>query len=157
MNRVATPAPVRKSVTVSAPQARAFDIFTNGIGCWWPKAHHIGASDPETFVIEPRQGGRWFERGVDGTECEVGKVLVWDPPGRVVLAWQLGPDWKYDSGLITEVEVRFIPDGERKTRVELEHRYLERMGERAAALREQIDAPEGWGGVLEFFRRECEQ
>ena len=125
--RTITPAPVRKSVRVSAPREHAFEVFTAGIGRWWPKSHHIGAADLDTLVIEPREGGRWFERGVDGSECEVGKVLVWDPPARLVLVWQLTPEFKYDPNLITEVEVQFIADGANATRVELEHRNLERM------------------------------
>jgi uncharacterized protein YndB with AHSA1/START domain len=151
MQRTIMPAPVRKSVHVNAPQARAFEVFTAGIGRWWPRSHHIGAAEPETFVIEPRQGGRWFERGVDGAECEVGKVLVWDPPARLVLAWQLTPEFKYDPNLITEVDVQFIADGANATRVELEHRNLERFGERVDAMRQQIDGPGGWGDILQLF------
>lgn len=151
MQRTIMPAPVRKSVHVNAPQARAFEVFTAGIGRWWPRSHHIGTAEPETFVIEPRQGGRWFERGVDGAECEVGKVLVWDPPARLVLAWQLTPEFKYDPNLITEVDVQFIADGANATRVELEHRNLERFGERVDAMRQQIDGPGGWGDILQLF------
>jgi uncharacterized protein YndB with AHSA1/START domain len=132
-------------------------VFTAGIGRWWPKTHHIGASDLDTLVIEPREGGRWYERGVDGVECEVGKVLVWEPPSRLVLGWQLTPDWKFDPDLITEVEVQFIPDGDNATRVELEHRNLERLGDRAEALRQQIDAPEGWSGLLQLFAQSASQ
>ena len=157
MNQTLAPAPVRKSVRVNAPPRRAFEVFTVGIGRWWPKSHHIGASDLDTLVIEPRNGGRWFERGVDGVECEVGKVLVWEPPSRLVLNWQLTPDWKYDANLVTEVEVRFLPDGTNATRVELEHRNLERFGPRADAMREQIDAPEGWGGLLQLFAQAAGQ
>jgi uncharacterized protein YndB with AHSA1/START domain len=151
MHRTITPAPVRKSVRVGAPPVRAFDVFTAGMGRWWPKTHHIGASDLDTLIMEPREGGRWFERGVDGAECEVGKVLVWEPPSRLVLAWQLTADWKFDPDLITEVEVRFIPDGDNATRVELEHRHLERFGQGADAVRRQIDAPDGWSGLLQLF------
>jgi uncharacterized protein YndB with AHSA1/START domain len=157
MHRTITPTPVRKSVRVSAPPQRAFDVFTAGIGRWWPKTHHIGASDLDTLVIEPREGGRWYERGVDGVECEVGKVLVWEPPSRLVLGWQLTPDWKFDPDLITEVEVQFIPDGENATRVELEHRNLERLGDRADALRQQIDSPSGWSGLLQLFAQSANQ
>jgi uncharacterized protein YndB with AHSA1/START domain len=149
--RTITPAPVRKSVTVDAPPQHAFAVFANRIGLWWPKSHHIGAAEPESVVIEPRQGGGWFERGVDGTECEIGKVLVWEPPSRLVLGWQLTADWRFDPDLLTEVDVRFIPDGDNATRVELEHRHLERFGDRADALRRQIDAPEGWGGLMALF------
>jgi uncharacterized protein YndB with AHSA1/START domain len=151
MNRTISPAPVRKSVIVQASAQHAFDVFTAGIARWWPKSHHIGASEPERHVIEPREGGRWFERGVDGVECDIGRVLRWQPPTLLVLAWQLTPDWKFDAALITEVEVRFTPLDARVTRVELEHRHLERLGERAAAVREQIDGPMGWGGLLERF------
>lgn len=150
MSTMIRPAPVRKSIHVAAPPAQAFDTFTDGIGRWWPKSHKIGEADLDRPVIEPRAGGRWYQLGVDGSQCEVGKVLAWDPPGRLVLAWQLSPDWTYDSNLITEVEVRFTPEGE-GTRVELEHRNLERMGERAETMREAIDSPNGWGRLLQLF------
>jgi uncharacterized protein YndB with AHSA1/START domain len=157
MNQTVIPAPVRKSVSVRAPAERAFEVFTAGVGRWWPKSHHIGASDLETHVIEPKAGGRWYERGVDGVECEIGKVLVWEPPARLVLGWQLTPDWKYDPKLMTEVEVRFIPDGANATRVELEHRNLDRFGDRADAFRQQIDSPEGWGDLLRLFAQSAMQ
>ena len=157
MDQTIRPAPVRKSVRVNAPPQRAFEVFTAGIGRWWPKSHHICKSDLDTHVIEPRAGGRWYERGVDGVECDVGKVLVWDPPSRLVLAWQLTPGWTYDPELITEVEVQFIADGVNATRVELEHRNLERMGERAEAMRQQIDSPNGWGALLQLFAETASQ
>jgi hypothetical protein len=146
-----TPAPVRRSVTVEVSRELAFDVFANRFGLWWPRSHHVGAGDPETFIIEPRAGGRWFERGVDGTECEVGKVAVWEPPARLVLIWQLSADFKFDPELITEVEVRFIAEGADTTRVELEHRDLERFGERAEVMRGMIDAPGGWPGILDTY------
>jgi uncharacterized protein YndB with AHSA1/START domain len=157
MQRTIMPAPVRKSIRVGAPRERAFEVFTAGIGRWWPKTHHIGAADLDALVIEPRQGGRWFERGVDGSECEVGKVLVWDPPARLVLAWQITPEWKYDPNLVTEVEVQFIAEAANATRVELEHRNLERMGDRADEMRQKIDSPEGWGGLLQLFAQSATQ
>ena len=153
MNRVITPAPVRKSVLVRAPVERAFEVFTSGIGRWWPKTHHIGASEMQAPVIEPRPGGRWFERGVDGVECEIGRVLVWEPPSRLVLAWQLNAEWKYDPQLITEVEVQFTPTEPRATRVELTHRHIERLGESAVRFREAIDSPGGWGGLLDLYAK----
>lgn len=157
MQRTIMPAPVRKSIRVDAPRERAFDVFTAGIGRWWPKSHHIGAADLDTLVFEPREGGRWFERGVDGSECEVGKVLVWDPPARLVLAWQLTPEFKYDPDLVTEVEVQFIAEGANATRVELEHRNLERFGDRVDAMRQQIDGPGGWGDLLQLFAQAATQ
>jgi len=157
INKTIVPAPVRKSVRVGAPPERAFKVFTDGIGRWWPKTHHIGAADLDALVIEPKAGGRWYERGFDGSECDVGKVLVWEPPARLVLAWQLTADWKFDPGLITEVEVRFLADGADATRVELEHRDLERYGERADGFRTTIDSPDGWSGLLQLFKQAAEQ
>jgi uncharacterized protein YndB with AHSA1/START domain len=157
MNKIVRPAPVRKSVRVGAPPDRAFAVFTADIGRWWPKSHHIGASDLDTVVIEPKAGGRWYERGVDGAVCEHGKVLVWEPPARLVLAWQIAADWKFDSNLVTEVEVRFIADGADATRVELEHRNLERFGDGAEAMRQAIDSPDGWTGILQLFKQAAGQ
>lgn len=102
-------------------------------------------------VIEPRAGGRWFERGEDGSECQWGKVLVWDPPDRVVLGWQLNSQFKFDPAVVTEVDVRFIPESANVTRVELEHRNLERFGEQGEVLRQKVDSPNGWAGLLENY------
>jgi uncharacterized protein YndB with AHSA1/START domain len=154
MNLHIQPAPVRKSIHVNAPPERAFDVFANGIGRWWPKSHKIGKADLDEPVIEPREGGRWYERDVDGSECEIGRVLVWDPPSRLVLAWQLTADWAYDADLVTEVEVLFTRDAN-GTRVDLEHRHLERMGESADAARESVDSPNGWGLILQLFSDEA--
>jgi uncharacterized protein YndB with AHSA1/START domain len=156
MNQTIQPAPVRRDVTVKAPPARAFEVFTANIGRWWPKTHHIGPVEPDTVIIEPRQGGRWFERSPDGSECELGHVLAWDPPTRLVLAWQLTAQWRYDPDLVTEVEVRFIPLADGSTRVELEHRHLERFGETAEAMRKNIDAPTGWTLILQYYTAAAE-
>jgi uncharacterized protein YndB with AHSA1/START domain len=155
MNTQIRPAPVRKSIFVNAPQDRAFNVFTNGIGRWWPKTHKIGQADVDRPIIEARAGGRWYELDVDGSECEIGKVSVWDPPARLVLIWQLTPEFKYDPDLVTEVEVLFTPEGA-GTRVELEHRDLERMGEKADAMRETVSGPGGWAALLELFADEAE-
>jgi uncharacterized protein YndB with AHSA1/START domain len=144
------PAPVRKSIRVEASPEHAFEVFTSGIGRWWPKSHKIGSADLDRPVIEPRAGGRWYELDVDGSECEIGKVLAWDPPARLLLAWQLNAHWQFDPDLVTEVEVLFTPDGS-GTRVDLEHRHLERLGETAEGFREAIDAPGGWGGLLALY------
>lgn len=146
------PINVRKSIVVNAPQAHAFAVFTEKHGTWWPlKTHHIGSQPAQTAIMEPRSGGRWFERGVDGSECDWGRVLVWDPPQRLVLAWQIGPDWHFDASFSTEVEVRFIAEGPKATRVELEHRNIERFGEKAAAMRAAFESDGGWGGILQQF------
>ena len=153
-----TIAPVRKEIVVEASQERAFRVFTAEHGAWWPLAtHHIGAQAAETAVIEPRVGGRWLERSADGTECPWGKVLVWDPPGRLVLAWQIGADWKHDDALLTEVEVRFVALGPALTRVELEHRLLDRYGAAAEGLRGAFDSEGGWNGILRSFAARARQ
>jgi uncharacterized protein YndB with AHSA1/START domain len=146
-----TPAPVRKAVQVRAAPARAFEVFTTGIARWWPATHKIGQAPLREAVLEPRAGGRWFERGEDGSECDWGRVLVWEPPAHLVLAWQIDAQWRFDPDLVTEVEVRFLPDGPGATRVELEHRHLERLGAGADAARAALDSPGGWGGLLEGF------
>jgi uncharacterized protein YndB with AHSA1/START domain len=138
---------VKHTLSVDAPLERAFAVFTDGFGRWWPTTHHIGKSDLVDAVIEPRAGGRWYEKNADGSECDWGHVIAWEPPRRVLLAWQLDADFRYDPELITEVEVRFEADGER-TRVTFEHRHLERMGERAEEVRRSVDSPEGWRGIL---------
>jgi uncharacterized protein YndB with AHSA1/START domain len=150
MTRTIRPAPVRRSVTVSAPPARAFQVFTDSFGRWWPPSHHIGKSAMKTAVIEPVVGGRWYEVGEDGVECDWGKVLVWEPPRRLVLAWQLTAQWQYDPAFVTEVEVRFTPEGE-ATRVDLEHRDLDRFGPDVEKVRTSIDSPRGWPAILESY------
>jgi hypothetical protein len=135
------PAPVRRAVTVQANQAKAFEIFTAGFGRWWRRT---GAGI----------GGRWYEIGEDDVQTDWGRVLAWEPNGRLLLAWQIGADWRFDPDLVTEVEVRFIAEGPNTTRVELEHRNLERIGEAAARYRALIDSPDGWMDKLEKFARE---
>ena len=154
MNLHVQPAPVRKSIFVNAPQARAFEVFTGGIGRWWPKSHKIGQSDLERPVIEPFAGGRWYELDVDGSECEIGKVAAWEPPSRLLLIWQLTPEFTFDPDLVTEVEVTFAPEGE-GTRVDLEHRHIERMGDKADAMRESVSGPGGWPALLQLYADEA--
>lgn len=145
---------VHKSVTVNAPRDRAFRVFTDQMTTWWPLAnYHIGAANPAEALLEPKEGGRWFERGDDGSECDWGRVLVWDPPERVVLAWQITPDWTFDADPAnqTEVEIRFIAEDARTTRVDLEHRGLERYGDRAEEMRGIFNSEGGWSGLLAAY------
>jgi len=151
MTKVIEPAPVRRAVTVNVRQARAFEVFTKNFGRWWPASHSIGKSPLCNAVIEPEIGGRWYEVGEDGSECEWGKVLVWDPPSRILLAWQLGADWRFDANLVTEVEVRFTSEGPASTLVELEHRHLERMGAAAERARARIASDNGWRRIVAAF------
>jgi uncharacterized protein YndB with AHSA1/START domain len=151
MARTIVPAPVRTSIRVDTHPARAFDVFAASMGQWWLPSNSINASPLKDVVIEPRVGGRWYERGEDGSECDWGRVLAWEPPARLVLAWQIDGQWRFNPDLVTEVEVRFIPDGEHATRVELEHRNIERFGNQADAIRAAFDSPKGWSGLLERF------
>lgn len=135
--------PVRKERTVQVPPETAFSVFTERIGEWWPLASHsLGGDEAVSAVIEPRLGGRVYERLADGTEHDWGTVLVWDPPSRLVLSWHVGRD----PAQSTEVEVRFDPAGEGACRVVLEHRNWERLGEEAATTRDGYDG--GWETVL---------
>ena len=151
---VTTLVPVRKTVVVKATQEHAFAVFTARFGDWWPMAsHHTGDEEAETVIIEPRVGGRWFERGTSGTETMWGYVTAWEPPKRLVLAWHLSPQFTFDPDVASEVEVTFHADGPTTTRVVLEHRKLEVYGDAAAGLRTSIDAEGGWGAILEEFAR----
>ena len=143
-------APVRRSVTVKVEPARAFQAFVGNIGRWWPKSHAIGGKPITDAVLEPRVGGRWYEVSEDGSTCDWGKVLAFAPPGRLVLACQIDADCKYDPDLITEVEVLFIAEGT-GTRVELEHRNIERFGAKAAAVAEMIGSDGGWPLILGLY------
>lgn len=152
MSIIATLPPLTATIAVAAPLERAFGVFTRDFGTWWPPQFHIGGVEMADAILEPWAGGRWFERGVDGTECDWGKVLVWDPPHRVVVTWQINGQWQYDPDPehASEIEVRFTADGPSQTTVALEHRRIERLvgGE---ALREGIRQGGGWKFLLERF------
>jgi uncharacterized protein YndB with AHSA1/START domain len=144
---------VRRSVTVNATPERAFEVFTAGFSTWWPlESHHIGKTVAAEGILEPRAGGRWFERGEDGSECNWGKVLAWEPPTRLLLAWQINGRWQFDPALITEVDIRFTPDGN-GTHVELEHRKLEALGDQAEAMAQAFTG--GWGMLLDSFAKQA--
>jgi len=143
-----TIAPILQSVSVKLPPDRAFAVFTTRIGEWWSKGRTIGANPHEAIVIEPHAGGRWYERDAEGVECEWGKVLAWEPPHRMLLAWHLNANFKYGLGCVTEVEVTFEPEGS-GTRVTLEHRDLERFGPSAEKVAAQLGG--GWPKHLQEF------
>ena len=144
---------VRKTVIVQTDAARAFRVFTAEFDSWWPRTHHIGKSPMKRAIIEGRTNGRCYTEQVDGTDCEWGTVLVWDPPTRLVLAWQVTHQWGYEPDLAraSEVEVRFTPVAGGATRVDLEHRHFERHGEGGAVMRKAIAAPGGWSDLLDQF------
>lgn len=148
------PAAIRKTIEVKAPIDRAFAVFAGRMGEWWHKDHSIAAGTTQAdVVIEPSAGGRWYEKGADGSEYQWGRVISYDPPRRLVLAWQLTREFVFDPNFETTVEVNFeeIDGG---TRVTFEHRDLERMGDGAVEQFESMDG--GWGMLLELFRAKAE-
>lgn len=145
---------VRKSVVVKASQAVAWRVFTEQLGTWWPLAHYkIGKAPAVDAVMEPHVGGRWYERGDDGSTCEWGSVLAWEPCSRLVLSWDIDADWQHDPTLKTEIELRFVVVDENTTRVELEHRHLDRYGARRDEMRAIFETGGDWGRLLEGFAR----
>jgi uncharacterized protein YndB with AHSA1/START domain len=148
---------LRKVVSVKAPPEVAWRVFTEKMSTWWPlSTHKIGKTKAVDAVIEPRIGGRWYERGDDGSTCDWGRVLSWEPHSRLVLSWEISAEWQYDPNLKTEVEVRFITEGKDSTRVELEHRHLDRYGARLDEMRGIFDSENGWSGLLASFARAAE-
>ena len=155
MSKTIEIAPVHKTVVVNAAQARAFDVFINGIDRWWPKSHGIGSGPIVKQIIEPRQGGRWYSTHEDGSEAVSGHVQVWEPPHRVLFSWEISAQWKPDPKVASEVEVRFIAEGPTRTRVELEHRKFEALGaEGGQTMRGAVNG--GWPGLLELFKTAAE-
>lgn len=145
-------------MSVQAPPAIAWRVFTEKMSSWWPLGQYkIGKAKAVEAIIEPRVGGRWYERGEDGSTCDWGRVLVWEPDVRLVLTWDINADWQYDPKLNTEIEVRFIADGKERTRVELEHRRLDRFGARREQMRRLFDQEGDWGKLLGMFARVAEE
>jgi len=146
-------AAVRKSTIVNAPLTHTFKVFTEHFDKWWPRPHHIGKVEPYTAVLEPREGGRWFERGHDGSECDWGRVLVYSPPTRVALSWHLDATFAYqpDPAKASRIEVSFFDEGGGRTRVELVHSELDRHGAGWEKLQEAMESPGAWAGTLEQF------
>ena len=152
MNNAPTIPALRGAVTVEVPIERAFRVFTDSMHTWWPAQYHIGQADMAEAVLEPRVGGRWYERGVDGSECEWGQVRVWEPPHRLVVTWQINGRFQYDPDPdhASEIEVRFTANGPGQTAVELEHRNLERLVD-GQSVRDTIGQGGGWTAMLELF------
>jgi len=150
--------PVRKSVVVNVGAHDAFEIFTDEVDTWWPRTHHIGKSPMKRIIIEPRAGGRCYSEQVDNSQCDWGRVLVWEPPRRLVLAWQITHEWGFQPDLAksSEVEVRFTPVGN-GTRVDVEHRHFERHGAGGESMRASVDAPNGWTLILATFEKRANE
>ena len=153
MSTQIAPTTVRSSIVVDAPIERAFSVFTDDIGSWWPPEHHILQAELAETVFEPREGGFVYDRGVDGSECRWARVLVYEPPGRVVISWNVSPQWQLESNpeRVSEVEIRFLAEDSARTRVELEHRNLDRHGEGWQQMRDAVGSPDGWAVGLRRF------
>jgi uncharacterized protein YndB with AHSA1/START domain len=144
---------VQTSIVVEAPLEKAFSVFTEGIGTWFPSEYNLLAVDIAERVFEPREGGRIYDRGTDGSECHWARVLAYEPPDRVVFSWDIDPRWQIetDPEKTSEVEVQFVAEGEGRTRVELEHRNLDRHGDGWEQTYESVAGEGGWPGCLRRF------
>jgi uncharacterized protein YndB with AHSA1/START domain len=153
MNTQTSQTSVRNSIVVEAPVDRAFSVFTDGFGTFKPPEHNMLSVEIAETVFETRVGGNIYDRGVDGSECRWARVLAYEPPNRVVFSWDISPHWRVetDPDRTSEVEVRFIAEGPDRTRVELEHRNLERHGEGWEGVREGVAGDQGWPLYLERF------
>lgn len=142
-------APIVKTVTVKAAPAKTFELFARNTGRWWKAGQTLGKHPHQDIVIEPKAGGRWFERDADGNEVQWGKVLAFEPSHRLLLAWQIDRTFKFNPELVTELEITFTPAPSGGTVVRLEHRNLERFGADAEKLIGIIDA--GWAEHVANF------
>jgi uncharacterized protein YndB with AHSA1/START domain len=146
---------IRLSMVVPASLDQAFDIFTAGLANWWPAEYTWSQEVLETIAIEPGEGGHCFERGPHGFRCDWGRVLVWEPPHRLVFTWQISPkrEPEPDPAKSSEVEVRFVSEEPSHTRVEFEHRHFARHGEGGAEYRAALDSPQGWPYILDCYAK----
>lgn len=153
MTKQASNTDVRVEISVDVPVERAFDVFTTRCHEWWPLAYRLGGSERADVVLEPRLGGRWYERGVDGTECDWGRVLAWEPPHHLVLSWQISPRFETepDPGRASQVDVRFTAVGPDRTTVALVHSELVRHGEGWESMRDSVGGEGGWPGIMRSY------
>jgi uncharacterized protein YndB with AHSA1/START domain len=153
MSTSATDTSVRASIVVEAPIERAFTVFTKDFDKIKPREHNMLGVDIAETVFEGREGGSIFDRGVDGSQCRWARVLAYEPPHRVLFSWDISPQWQIetDHAKSSEVEVRFIAETAERTRVELEHRNLERHGAGWEGARAGVESPDGWPLYLRRF------
>jgi uncharacterized protein YndB with AHSA1/START domain len=153
MTTQAQEASVRTQVVVEAPIERAFSVFTEDFGSFKPPEHNMLDVEIAETVFEPRVGGNLYDRGADGSECRWARVLAYEPPDRVVISWDISPQWQIETDLekTSEVEVRFISESPERTRVELEHRNLDRHGEGWEGVRGAVESEGGWPLYLQRF------
>ncbi len=152
MTQAAAPV-VRRQIVVNAPVEKAFAVFTERFGDFKPPEHNLLAAPIAETVFEPRVGGHIYDRGTDGSECHWARVLVYEPPQRVVFSWDVGPSWQVETEPenTSEVEVRFIPENSQSTRVELEHRNLDRHGPGWEAVSDGVGHDAGWPLYLDRY------
>jgi uncharacterized protein YndB with AHSA1/START domain len=146
MSTQSTAAPVRTQVVVEAPIRRAFDVFTQDMMSWWPADHHLLEGELTEMVFEARAGGRIYDRNADGGEFTWARVLAYEPPDRLVFSWDITPQWQLetDPSRASEVEVRFVAETPQRTRLELEHRNIDRHGPGWQAVAEGVADDAGW-------------
>jgi uncharacterized protein YndB with AHSA1/START domain len=137
---------VHRSIVVAAPLEKAFEVFTARFGDFKPKEHNLMSSPIVETVFEPRVGGHIYDRAADGSSCRWARILAYEPPNRVVFSWDIGPTWQVETNLsnTSEVEVRFVAESADRTRVELEHRHLDRHGPGWESVRDGIADDAGW-------------
>lgn len=140
---------INKELQVEASQETAFNVFTRNMDAWWPKTHHVGSCPMVEQVLETHKGGRWYSKHEDGSEVNVGYVAEYDPYGKLVLIWQIDGNFKCDPDLVTEVEVNFIPEGPKTTRVLFEHRDLQKLMGGAKVIE---DMDKGWGQIMQLYK-----
>jgi uncharacterized protein YndB with AHSA1/START domain len=143
---------VRARIVVDVPIEHAFAVFTANAR-WKPPEHNLLGVEIAESIFEAYEGGYVYDRGVDGSECRWARVLVYEPPDRIVLGWLITPEWRIDleAGATSEVEVRFLAEAPERTRVEIQHRHLERHGQGWESLRDAVGAPGGWPLYLRRF------
>ena len=153
MTTQATDTSVTTSLVVEAPIAEAFRVFTDDIGSWWTPEHHILGAELKEMVFEPRVGGHIIDVGVDGSECKWSRVMAYEPPNRIVFSWDVNLQWEVetDHSRTSEIEVRFVAESATRTRVELEHRHLDRHGDGWEQMRDAVGARDGWTHGLQRF------
>ena len=144
---------VRTQIVVEAPIERAFSVFTEDFGSFKPPEHNMLEVEIAETVFETHVGGSVYDRGVDGSEFRWARVLAYEPPHRVVFSWDLSPQWQIetDHDKTSEVEIRFTSESAQRTRVDIEHRHLDRHGDGWESLRDSVDSDGGWGGCLRRF------
>ena len=140
---------INKELVIAASQETCFYVFTQKMDSWWPRDYHVGSCPMREMMLEAKPEGRWYTLHEDGSEVNVGKVLTWSPYDLLVLNWQIDANFQYDPAVTTEVEVQFIPEGLGVTRVTLEHKDLDRLGEGGKSI-DSMD--EGWGFIMNLYK-----